>query len=261
MAAPPSGRPTRVAARCQEALLDPKECELELDGVEGFGSNHGVFSEGLDDSIGRSIQPKHLEGLRIGVDEPQMRDVLSRVHFALRASIQSRCRGREHLADPVRSELEERAPWCLRHALPPKASDVRHEDVAPKMQLGLVDDEPSSWSSATSAKPLPQITPELRGRDRMRDRLTGMRVECSAHDLADLVLGQAEEVFVAGLLRSGASAHLRIVAPRSPDVGAVALHDAVVAVLRLVGDPCPIVDGTCTVMRPRKLLSRETPSP
>jgi hypothetical protein len=104
--------------------------------------------------------------------------------------------GREHLADPIGHQGEERLTGDGRHSLPPPASQVRHNDVLAEMQLRLVEDPPPAGPVDTPVEGISENHADLRSHRRVRLPRPGAQEQFPIEDLGHLVLGGVQHVLV-----------------------------------------------------------------
>ena len=74
------------------------------------------------------------------------------VDRALAMQIEPACRGRKHLAHPIRRGGEVRRVGQLCHPLPAPPREVGDQDVLAEVQLRLVDDPPPARAGAPLAE-------------------------------------------------------------------------------------------------------------
>jgi hypothetical protein len=116
--------------------------------------------------------------------------------------------GREHLADPIGHQGEERLTGDGRHSLPPPASQVRHNDVLAEMQLRLVEDPPPAGPVDTPVEGISENHADLRSHRRVRLPRPGAQEQLPIEDLGHLVLGGVQHVLVRRALHRIGSAGL-----------------------------------------------------
>jgi hypothetical protein len=88
-----------------------------------------------EDAIRITVQPEDLEISLQRVHDPDVAYLLACIHRKLLAAVEPRCRGREHLADPVWSQLERRD---VRHLWHPLVSRLLRRGAARLVGLGLL---------------------------------------------------------------------------------------------------------------------------
>lgn len=104
-----------------------------------------------DDQSASVMQAQHLECSLDRIDEPHMLYAGTCVDRELLRTIVDGRRPREGLADPVGGDGEERLVRNRWKPLHPPSRQIWDHDVLAQMQLGLVEDDPSSrTASATS---------------------------------------------------------------------------------------------------------------
>ncbi len=105
-----------------------------------------------DERPARALEPEDLEHPLDRVDQPCVPDALACIDGQLLGSVDGCVDGREHLADPVRRELERGCVRGLRHPLATPAREVGHEDVFVEVQLRLVEDDPAPRAAISAAR-------------------------------------------------------------------------------------------------------------
>jgi len=118
-----------LTARRFAQLPRPERPELDLDRREGLGARPHVASMRCLHAVAVPIELQHLEQLARGIDPPDPGHPGVGVDCALLVAVEARRAGREHLADPVRRELEEGDVGELWHALTPPAGEIRDDHV------------------------------------------------------------------------------------------------------------------------------------
>ena len=111
-------------------------------------------------------------------------------------AVQSRRRGRDDFADPIRSELERRDVRQLWHAATPPAGEIGDQDVGAEVKLGLDQDDPAARRARTAEVEGAKCAAEPRGGARVARRGAGLGDQGTAHDLGDAMAGDFEELLV-----------------------------------------------------------------
>jgi hypothetical protein len=113
--------------------------------------------------------------------------------------------GRRDLADPVGDNREELlATRCGRKALDAPGREVGDEHVAAEVELGFVDEDPSSWPVHTQAEGPVEGGGEAGGDDEVRPRRPCLRVEHAIDQLAGDVLWERFDVGIRRSAEGGA---------------------------------------------------------
>lgn len=68
-------------------LFAPKKAQFDFRRGKRVGAHNGMVGIGPDEAIGQSVQLKDFECASVGVNKPDKRHVLARVHFAFRAAV------------------------------------------------------------------------------------------------------------------------------------------------------------------------------
>jgi len=178
------------------------------------GTSGGTASKGTMRAAASRFAPRRpqrrygferldLRGVRI--DEPEVPHAHLQVDVRFAATVERRGRRREHLAHPVRCEVEVGAVLDDRHALAAPPRDVRHQDVwlRTEVKLGFVEEDPSTGAPVAFVEAPTEACPEARERTRVASRRPGVQVKVAVDHLGDHVRGRAEHVFVRGELARG----------------------------------------------------------
>ena len=133
-----------------------------------------------------------------------MGDALAREHRQLLSAVDRFGGLREHLAQPIWGDGDERVRGELAHARAPPAGEIGDDDVLREMQLGRVEDQPTPGPAATAIERTGKVASEDARGAGVRHSGTRRRVEHAADDLTDLVRWQGLEIGVgrAGFGRS-----------------------------------------------------------
>ena len=94
------------------------------------------------------LSSKTFQRARVGVDKPQVNDLLARVDCPLRSLIECPGRWRKDFAHPVRRKRDVRHVGVLRHAFAPPTRQIGHHDIVAQVQFRLVDDPPAAGAVA-----------------------------------------------------------------------------------------------------------------
>jgi hypothetical protein len=159
-----SVKSTRELLRLRHlGLAHPKSGERELDGVEGRNASDVIRGPDANPKPVAALERERLQQLERGVDQPEPLDALARVPLALGAAVPERARGREDLADPVRSHVE-RSRAEGRRALRTPSRKIRDEDSTIQVELRLVQDHPSARPTSSSVERREQLAAQHRPR-------------------------------------------------------------------------------------------------
>lgn len=130
---------------------------VELDRVERRGTHQPRALVRGDEDPALGLEPLDLEHARERIDEPEMRDALTRVdtHFAPTIDA-SRRRGND-LARPGRRLLERGHVGECRYALALPAGEVGYEHSVTEMQLRLEENPPSARRGGVARRPIEMV--------------------------------------------------------------------------------------------------------
>ena len=93
-----------------------------------------------------------------------MGDALAREHRQLLSAVDRFGGLREHLAQPIWGDGDERVRGELAHARAPPAGEIGDDDVLREMQLGRVEDQPTTGPAARSKGPVRSLPRMLAAR-------------------------------------------------------------------------------------------------
>jgi len=105
-------------------------------------------------------------------------------------------RRREHLAYPIRRELEHPDLRKLYEPFSRPSRDIGNEDITREVKLGLEQDPPSAGTAAPALKGVMDVRREGRCRVCMARRGTGRQGQITLDDLGDLVGWGRDDVLV-----------------------------------------------------------------
>ena len=151
----------------------------------------------VDDAVAALVVLEDLERHRLGVDEPHVLDAVEAVDAELVTAVEMSRGRREHLADPVRREREERLiDGHFGHALASPAGEIGDEHVGAQVPLGLEEEAPAARAASAACKRWIEIAPEPGARERVPRRRTRVRVKRAEDLLAHHVRGERREIVV-----------------------------------------------------------------
>src|SRR5476649_638584 len=108
---------------------DPEQREVQLHRLEWLSPDFCIIRvRGEQDPAPLALVAKDFESAINGIDEPEPAHAFSAVDSTLASPIKFLRRGREHFAEPVRREREERRRLHHGHSLATPTRDVGHED-------------------------------------------------------------------------------------------------------------------------------------
>lgn len=174
--------------------------------VEGLGMDDGVSVPRTDDAVAAAIETQHLQHPRRRVHKPHVVNPLTGMDGKLSCAIERCCRRREDFADPVRRELEGSHLREHRHAFTTPTAEIWNQSVARQMQLGLVENDPTSWPSPTPVERPVQLSSQARRSSRVPWRRPRAGDQFTVYDFGDEVLGNALQIAV-GSAPSGGIGH------------------------------------------------------
>ncbi len=164
--------------------------------VERLGVDDRVTVPSANNAVAATVETEHLQHPRRWVHEPHVLNPLTSVDGKLSSTIERRRRGREHFANPIRRELEGRNLRKHRHAFAAPAAQIGHESVSRQVQLGLVENHPTPWSSPAPVERAVELTSQTRGRPRVPWRWPRAGDQVTVDDFRDEVLGNALQITV-----------------------------------------------------------------
>src|SRR6187551_1783970 len=90
----------------------PEATQIELDGIERHRAHFHVAFPGANRAPLLPLQLKYLQRALNGFEQPGKRDTLARVHRHFANAVERAGGGRQHLADPIRRDVESDQLFC-----------------------------------------------------------------------------------------------------------------------------------------------------
>ncbi len=120
--------------------------------LERRDAHLGVVPQARDQRPAAALQREGLERPRQRVDQPEVPDAGLAVDRALVGQVDPARAGAQHLADPVRHQLEPGRVRQRRHPLQAPAAEIGHQHVVTQMQLRLDEDPPAARPASAAAE-------------------------------------------------------------------------------------------------------------
>ncbi len=142
---------------------------------------------------------KYLDGLLTGVDQPCPVNPIRMVDVELEDSVTTGSARRQHLAYPLRRNLKvSQVPIKLVRGLRSPACQIGNQDVVAEMQLGFMENRPTTRPSSPELERRREKTANpTRASDVSRGRAR-LQVELARDQLGDLMLGGVQHILVGG---------------------------------------------------------------
>ena len=176
----------------------PEIGEAERDRVEGGDAHRTAVPRAPDEHPLATAELERLEGVVRRVDEPEVTNPFAGVNRALAMEVEAACRRRKYLAHPVRCESHVGSFRIVRHPFPAPAREVGNQNVLAEVQLGLVDDPPSSRTPSAELKRIPEIGPQRGARECVWHCRPRVGVQGAVDDLRYAMCGRVEHVLIGG---------------------------------------------------------------
>jgi hypothetical protein len=155
----------------------------------------------VEQSVAGPVQAIHLEGARLGIQQPHVRHALTPTDGQLEHAILALGGRRQHHAQPVGAHAQEgRIEGQLGKGGASPPGQVGHQDVRPQVQLGLVQQDPATGSATPASERSPELRPKHRSPLRVNDTRSRLRVQHAVDHLGDQMLGRVHDVLVARAL-------------------------------------------------------------
>jgi hypothetical protein len=151
-----------------------------------------------------------LERARGWIDVPEVAHAVARVDGHLSDPIQSRCRRRQDLADPIGSQLQVRSFGQSGETLAPPTCEVRDQDVISEVHLGLGQDPPAAGAPVTEMEWRPEGGADAHRCGGVSGPWARRGDQLSVDDLTDEIPRQVIEIFVSRGASSGIRHSLRL---------------------------------------------------